>query len=90
MCQWNPWAGYRMDPGPPHLIKTPKPGVEMSPFETTVKSLEINENVNRARLIRHFLGLDLCLEQSYSFRQSPKLAKAADKCSCQAVVVMTL
>ena len=49
------------------VTPNPKLGVEMSPFQIVAKWLEINENVNRARLIRHFLALNLCLEQSHSF-----------------------
>ena len=51
-------------------------GVEKSPFQTAPKRLEMDENVNSARLIRHFLSLKWCREQSYSFRQSLKYVNA--------------
>ena len=51
----------------------PNLGFEGFPFEIAAKRLEIDENVNRACLIRHFLTLNLCLEpSSLSSRQSPK------------------
>ena len=61
-------SAYPRSPRPPN----PKLGVEKSPFEIAAKWLEIDENVNAARLIRHFLALKRRHEQSYSFRQSHK------------------
>ena len=48
---------------------TPKlEGIERPPFQIPAKLLEIDENVNRTRLVRYFLALNLCLEQQlYSF-----------------------
>ena len=68
----SPWVGYQMGPPQPPTFLAPKPWPEKSSFEIAAKWLEIYENVNRARLTRHFLALHLCLEQAYSFRQSPK------------------
>ena len=36
--------------------------VEKSPFHIAAKRLEIDVDVNKARLIRRFLALNLCLE----------------------------
>ena len=56
-----------------HLPLNPQTGgFEKSPFQLAVKQLEIDEIVNRARLMRHFLALNLVIEQSCSFRLSPK------------------
>ena len=41
------------------------------PYLIAAKQLEMDENVKRARLITHFLALNLCLEQSCSFCQTP-------------------
>ena len=49
------WAHPR-----PHVPLTPKPGGGEG---LGAERLEIDENVNRVRLIRHFLTLNLCLEQ---------------------------
>ena len=65
----------RLSKGPildPHVYSTPKLRVEKSPFEIAAKRLEIDENVNGAHLVRHFLAQNVCLEQSYNFRQSLK------------------
>ena len=73
MCQRgdnrNSLLGYLMSL-PSRIYLTPKQGVEKSRFEVAAKRLEIEENVNIARVKR--LALNLCLEQSYSFRQSHK------------------
>ena len=75
-----------MGPGSP---LTPKlEGVEKYLFQIAAKRLELDQNVIRARLMRHFRHLNLCLEQSYSFRQSPKWVNA-DR-TMITVVVMTL
>ena len=66
MCQW----GANGNPDP-HVSPNPKLGVEKYRFQIVPKRLEIDENVNRARLARAFLAVNLCLEQLYSFRQSP-------------------
>ena len=56
---------------------TPKAKGSKSLFRIAVKRLEIGENVNRARLITHFLAaLKCCHEQWYSFRWSPKWVNA--------------
>ena len=55
----------------PNISSNPNLGIENSPFQIAVKRMEIDENMKRARLIRHFLALNLCIEQSYSFRQNP-------------------
>ena len=70
----NPWVVYGLADLPPRPL-THKPGLEKSPFEIASKRLEIDENVNRARLIRQFLALNLCHEQSYSFRQTPQMSE---------------
>ena len=47
-------------------------GVEKCPFEIAAKRLEINENVNRPRLIRHFLALNLyALNNRTAFANAP-------------------
>ena len=80
MCQWeangNPLAGYRMGVSPTnHVPLTPTPGagggVEKSPFEKAAKWLEIDENLNGARLITQFLALNLCLEQFTVVTKTP-------------------
>ena len=77
MCQWganiNPWAGYRVNPSPtPRVSPNPQTeGVEKSTFQIAAKLLEIDENVNRARLVRHFTTLNLCLEQYTDFAKAP-------------------
>ena len=53
-----------------HLTYKLEVGVEKCPFQIAAKRLKIDVNVNRARLIRHFLVLNLRLEQSYNFRQA--------------------
>ena len=55
---------------------TPKFGVEKSPFHIATERLKIVEDVNRAHLVGHFLALNLCLEQSYSFPKNPKSVNA--------------
>ena len=51
-------------PDPPNTSPlTPKQGVEKPPFRIAAKWLEIDENVNRAQLIKHSLALSLCAEQ---------------------------
>ena len=77
MCKWgakrNPRVGDRTGLFPiPTSPLTAKLGVEKSPFQMAVKRLQIDENVKRTRLKRHFLALNFCIEQSYGFRQSPK------------------
>ena len=55
MCQWganmNAWAGYRMGLFPTQVSLTAKPGVEKSHCKIATKQLEIDENVNSARLV---------------------------------------
>ena len=77
MCQLEanriPQVGYRTGSTYPN----PKPGCQkVSLSQIPAKLLEVDENVNGARLIRHFLALNLCLEQSYSFCQTPKWVNA--------------
>ena len=65
MCQWeansNPWAGYRWCFFPtPCISFNPQCGVRKSPLKLQVKQLEIDENVNRARLITLNLSLNNC------------------------------
>ena len=56
----------------PHVRPDPtNRGVEKSPFQITAKWMEIDEHANRARLIRHLLALNLCIDQSYSFLSKP-------------------
>ena len=44
-------------PDPPRLPNPETSGLKKSPFQIVAKRLEIDEKVNRARLIRHFLAL---------------------------------
>ena len=62
-------------PDPHSLPNPPNRGAEKSQFEIAAKRLEMTNKLNRARLIRHFLALNLCLEQSCSFCQSPKMGE---------------
>ena len=54
-------GGLSSEPIPnPHVPQTEAPlseVVDKSPFQFAAKWLEINENLNRARVIRHFLAL---------------------------------
>ena len=81
-------------PTPTSLLTLKLGPKEKSPFQIAVKQLEIDENVNRVRLMRHFLSLNLCLEQSWSFRQILKWWSNADWTHCvrpsSAMVVITL
>ena len=55
MCQYGTnrnLAGYRMGLTPTPRHHNPKLGVEKPPFQIAAKRLKIDENVNRARLIR--------------------------------------
>ena len=45
--------------------------VERSPFEIAATLLEVAENVNRTRLIRRFLALNLCLNNRTAFAKVP-------------------
>ena len=60
----------------PHVSPNSQTVVEKISFHIAAKQLEIDESINRARLVRHFLALNLCLEQSHSFHQSPKSVNA--------------
>ena len=77
MCQKeairNLWAGYQMDLSPdPHILLTAKSeGVEKAPSQIAAKRLDIDENVNRACLIRHFLALNIGLENRSAFAKAP-------------------
>ena len=54
----NPWMAYRIDLSPiTTSLLTPKDGDEKSPFQIAAKRLELDESVNRACLVRHFLAL---------------------------------
>ena len=70
----------------PDVLLTPKPGVEKSPFEIAVRRLEVDENVNRARLVRHFLALNLYIKQSYIFAKAPNECAQMEHslCGCRA------
>ena len=46
-------------------------GSEKSPFQIAAKWLEIDENVNSACLIRHFLALNEGLENRTAFAKAP-------------------
>ena len=75
MCQWgairNPLVGYRIGLSPTRASPpTPNLGVEKSPFQIAAKRLEIDENTNRARLIKHFIVLNLCPKPRMSERRS--------------------
>ena len=78
MCQsgannWNQWVSYRIGLLWPHVLLTPKPGVEKSPVKLQPKRLEIAEkNGKRACLITHFLTLNLCLEHWTTAQLSPR------------------
>ena len=75
----NPWTGYQngLPPpnhSPPNLSKLE---VGKSPFQIAVKRAEIDENVNRARSIRHFfLALNVCLEVEQSSQLSERRLNA--------------
>ena len=61
------WA-YLQPPRPPN----PQTGeVVNAPFQIGAKRLEINENVNRARLIRYFLAPSVSLENRSVFAKAP-------------------
>ena len=72
-------------PDLPTSLLTPKLGVEKSAFQFAAKQLEINKNVNRACLVRHFLALNLCLKQLYSFHQSPQMSERISSTICAVV-----
>ena len=62
-------------PIPDHTSSLPHPpiwGVVKSPLQIAAKRLEIDENANGARLIRHFLSMNLYHEQSFESSFSPK------------------
>ena len=69
----------------PHALLTPKSGIKKSPFEIAAKRLEIDENINRARLIRHFLAFNLCHKQSYSMSE-----RRSDTSSMITIVAITM
>ena len=65
-CQWganrkNTMGGYRT--GLSTSPQTSRLVVKKSPFQIAAKWLEIDGDVKRVRLVRHFLALNLCLEQ---------------------------
>ena len=56
----------------PHVALTLLTGaIEPPPFEIAAKRLEMDENVNRARLITHFLALIYALNNRRVFAKAP-------------------
>ena len=47
--------------------QSPTPGSPKFPFQIAAKRLDIDENVNRARLFGHFLALNICFEHRTAF-----------------------
>ena len=92
MCQQganrNPWTGYRtgLSQTPVSAI-TPKMGAENYPFQIAVKRLEIDENVNGARLIRYFLTMNLALNNRRPLQhlQKPRMSKRRSKTICAVI-----
>ena len=81
----------------PRTPMSPKPlNLELwkSPLKILTNRLEIDENANRAHLIRHWLAVKWCHKQSESFCPSPKWLNAdrtqyVRSSSCLITIVVT-
>ena len=81
MYQWQLIGihGWAIEPVYPHPHISTNPqigGFENSPSQVAAQWLEINENVDQARLTRYVLALNSCRKQSQSFRKIPKRVNA--------------
>ena len=69
----NGWAIKWAYPRHTMSFLTLKLGVEKSLFQIAPKRLEIDENVNRARWIRHFLALSDAMNNRTAFAIDPNV-----------------
>ena len=80
MCQWganrNPYTGYRRAPPWPSRPLNPKAGVKNPPLNLQPNGWRSTKTVSRAHFSTRWLAVKWCIEQSYSFCQSPEFVNA--------------